>query len=117
MPANDDSLRSVEFIAGVLSRAGQEGLIHRQRYHDQMAFLLARAQDVITDSWLDYNILTYDPMSEAPKPNSSDGRTKEDVLDKYRGSYRVEKAPEEMIVKIFAQQIVMAQNEMKRLNI
>ena len=116
IPANDDSLRSVEFIAGVLSRAGQEGLIHRQRYHQQMIFLLGRAQDVITDSWLDYDILTYDPMSEAPKPTPPDGRTKEDVLDKYRGFYRVEKAPEEMIIKIVAQQIVMAQNEVTRLH-
>jgi hypothetical protein len=116
IPANDDSLRSVEFIAGVLSRAGQEGLIHRQRYHQQLIFLLARAQDVITDSWLDYDILTYDPKSEAPKPNPPDGRTKEDVLDKYRGFYRVAKAPEEMIIKLVAQQIVMAQNEVTRLN-
>jgi hypothetical protein len=116
IPANDDSLRSVEFIAGVLSRAGQEGLIHRQRYQQQLIFLLARAQDVVTDSWLDYDILTYDPMSEAPKPNPADGRTKEDVLDKYRGFYRVEKAPEEMVLKIVARQIVMAQNEVKRLN-
>ena len=115
IPANDDSLRSVEYIAGVLSRAGQEGLIHRQRYHEQMELLLGRAQDLTSDSWLDYEILTYDPDSEAPKPTPADGRTKEEILDKYRGFYRVEKAPEEMVVKIVAQQIVLGQNEIKRL--
>ena len=115
IPANDDSLRSVEFIAGVLSRAGQEGLIHRQRYHEQLQLLTGRAQDLITDSWLDYDILTYDPKSEAPKPTPPDGRTKEEILDKYRGFYRVEKAPEEMIIKLIAQQIVLGQKEIKRL--
>jgi small subunit ribosomal protein S2 len=30
IPANDDSVRSVQLIAGVLSRAGQEGLVKRK---------------------------------------------------------------------------------------
>ena len=115
IPTNDDSLRSVEFIAGVLSRAGQEGVIHRERYKGQLAFLTDRANALIEDSWLDYDILSWDPASDVPKPVAEDGRTKESVLEKYRQLYRVEKAPEEMIIKIVAQQIVLGQNEVKRL--
>src|SRR5437762_1093974 len=45
IPANDDSLRSVEYIMGVLSRAGEEGLIHRNRFADQLKFLIDQVED------------------------------------------------------------------------
>ena len=116
IPANDDSLRSVEYIVGVLSRAGEEGLIHRQRYTEQLEFLVERAKEILNESWLDHKVLTERDRFGNP-PVMEDGRTVESVSQKYCSFYNLDpkRTRTDTIVKIVAQHIMMGQGELKRL--
>ena len=112
IPANDDSLRSVEYILGVLSRAGEEGLIHRNRYTEQLNFLIQRATTLLEQSRSDYRILTGDIKKKA-----IDSRVREEVVEQYCRLYGLgtTTTPLDTVVKIVAQHITMAQSEIKRL--
>jgi len=116
IPANDDGLRSVEYIVGVLSRAGEEGLIHRQRYTEQLEFLIERAKEILNESWLDHKVLTERDRFGNP-PVMEDGRTVESVTQKYCSFYSLnpERTLTTTVVKIVAQHIMMGQGELKRL--
>ena len=112
IPANDDSLRSVEYILGVLSRAGEEGLIHRNRYAEQLNFLIQRATTLLERSWSDYRILTGKGEEKV-----NDSHVPEEVVEQYCRLYglQAKNTPHDTVVKIVAQHIMMAQSEIKRL--
>jgi ribosomal protein S2 len=114
IPANDDSLRSVEYIMGVLSRAGEEGLLHRQHFAEQLSYLESRANTILEDFQADYVALT----GITPDGYHEDGRSSFSVIEKYCEWYGLDqgKTSEVAITKIAANHIVMAQNEIKRLN-
>jgi hypothetical protein len=109
IPGNDDSLRSVEYITGVLSRAGEEGLIHRRRYTEQLEFLQKRARQFLHDSWEDYGYLV---ALENGKP------APRDIIDRYCDWYKLKKesTPPGAVKKIVANHIASAQSEIKRLS-
>jgi ribosomal protein S2 len=115
IPSNDDSLRSVEYLIGVLSRAGEEGLIHRNRYAKQLQFLEERAQRLLRESRLDYEILH--AGEDTPVRANSD-RTVGSVVNQYCQWYNLDPKKTELstLQKIVGQHIVMSQNEIKRLN-
>jgi ribosomal protein S2 len=115
IPANDDSLRSVEFIAGVLTRAGEEGLIHRRHYSQQLQMLQDRAKAVLKESQLDYHAISDDDISTQYE---KDDRTVGSVISKYCEWYGLDKTTTSLgiIAKIVANHVVMAQDEIKRLN-
>lgn len=116
IPANDDSLRSVEYIMGVLSRAGEEGIIHYNRFSEQLQNLQNRARDVLRDSQADYEALTRDP-GESPIYQGDD-RSVGSVIEKYCEWYGLDPQTTDLgtITQVVANHIVLAQNEIKRLN-
>lgn len=122
IPGNDDSLRSVEYITGVLSRAGEEGLIHRQRYAEQLSFLLKRAHDFHQQSWQEYSLLFGADEEQALDDDANSNEVKS-IMNKYCEWYSVNtdkldpKTLQETVRKLVSQHIVLAQNEIKRLNI
>jgi ribosomal protein S2 len=110
IPANDDSLRSVEYIMGVLSRAGEEGLIHRKRYQEQLNFQLGRAKNLLSESWKDYDLLSDESVEETDA-------TVQAVSEKYCKWYGLDHqtTEAETLQKIVAQHIVLAQDEIQKL--
>ena len=69
IPGNDDSFRSLEYLAGVLSRAGEEGKIHRKQYLKQLDNLQSRAVAVMQGAWKDYDVLRQCERLERLKRN------------------------------------------------
>jgi ribosomal protein S2 len=109
IPANDDSLRSIEFIMGVLSRAGEEGQIHRNRYAEQFDFQLRRAKQLLTESSEDCKVFQEEEEVQNPRVQS--------IAEKYCKLYGLDQSKTEMdtLLKMAAQHIIMAQNEIMRL--
>lgn len=112
IPANDDSLRSVEYIAGVLSRAGEEGMIHRTRYTEQLEFLKERAKFFLEESWKDL-----DSLGNGEDDNEAAQEARNSVIKKYKDWYNLdpENLNKNILRKLALQHIVMGQNEIKRL--
>jgi ribosomal protein S2 len=117
IPANDDSLRSVEYIVGVLSRAGEEGLIHRNRYAELLSLLKTRAEYLLEDAWNDYNILEHNFEELASEDYTIDAMAKA-VIEKYSRMYELdpERADLLSVSKIVGHHVVAAQNELQRLH-
>ena len=109
IPANDDSLRSVEYITGVLSRAGEEGLIHRQRYAEQLDTQIERATELGSKSRQDYNVLSREAGEADPEVRK--------VSAKYCKWYGLDQEETELttLKKMAAQHIKLAQDEIARL--
>jgi hypothetical protein len=101
---------------GVLSRAGEEGLIHRERFAQQMRFLENRASYLLKESRLDHEVLTADDDTPV---HTEDDRTRSSVINKYCQWYNLDPKATELdtITKIVAQHILMSQNEITRLNV
>ena len=101
---------------GVLSRAGEEGLIHRRRYAERIQMLTDRAKETLKESQADYEALTRSMRDRSPYVG--DGRTPASVLDKYYRWYKLDRKTTELdaVINIVANQIILAQNEIKRLN-
>jgi hypothetical protein len=128
IPANDDSLRSVEYIMGVLGRAGEEGLMHRLTYTRNRNLLLERAEAIIKESHAEFEVVREAIELEAaiakgqePDPDESKSKTRdltaEDVKAKYCEWYNLDPAQGQwpLIQKLISQHEVLAQNEIRRL--
>jgi ribosomal protein S2 len=128
IPANDDSLRSVEYIMGVLGRAGEEGLMHRLTYTRNRNLLLNRAASMIKEAKAEFKAVVdhmesananangKQPESDKAKAKVSD-LTAEDVKTKYCEWYNLDprKGHWPLIQKLIRQHQVLAQNEIRRL--
>jgi ribosomal protein S2 len=114
IPANDDSIRGMEYLVGVLSRAGEEGLIHRRRYTQQILYLNRRASNLLTEAWVDYDVMKGEDEDVATKDEE---RSRSAVTAKYCEWYGLDPAMvnNDTITKLVSQHIIMAQNELKRL--
>ena len=87
-------------------------MIHRNRYAEQLNFLIQRATALLEQSWSDYRLLTSDGEGIVGEPKFS-----EEVVEQYCRLYglRKETTPHDTVIKIVAQHIMMAQSEIKRL--
>ena len=133
IPANDDSLRSVEYIMGVLSRAGEEGMRHRATYTRSRNLLIHRAETIIRESARELKVIldmaTAEEEAKDPRKKRrqreeaakhqlhSDDLTAEDVKVKYTQWYNLppETVDWNLIRKLISQHMVLAQNEIRRL--
>jgi hypothetical protein len=95
---------------GVLSRAGEEGLIHRKRYQEQLNFQLGRAKNLLSESWKDYDLLSGESVEQTDA-------TVQAVSEKYCKWYGLDHqtTEAETLQKIVAQHIVLAQDEIQKL--
>ena len=109
IPANDDSLRSVEYIMGVLSRAGEEGLIHRNRFADQLKFLIDQVEDFHRNLQTDLDVLV-------AEGENYDFQAQESVMSKYCEVHDLgEDTTIATIRSVVEQHIATAEEELVRL--
>ena len=134
IPANDDSLRSVEYIMGVLSRAGEEGLMHRMTYTRNRNLLISRAETIMKEAFAELKVVEAMEQAEVEarkgwkprrkqEPEDSKAKktdtelTPEEVKAKYCEWYNLDPAKNhwQLMRKLISQHVILAQNEIRRL--